>query len=109
MESVKVTMPLPSDPVVCSVEEELANLTYVDWDQPDRTLVVNKFVSPQTVTVICGTSQEFGRRELDVDGPADGPYSSDQLVLIRLFVIILGVFTWLYGITRLALLSRLES
>lgn len=100
-----VTLSLPRPPVECDVREVGAALTEIDWDKPLRTLRIDNFVSPQSVTVICDSPTLISQRDIQVDGPSDGPYFENDLTIIRLIIFAMGVATCLYGIFRLKKLS----
>lgn len=100
-----VILPLPPPPVECSVTETGAILTDVDWEQPDRTLRIDEFVAPQTVSVTCNTEVKIGERGLAVNGPADGPYFVSDLKRFQVIIVIVGVAIWLFGVFRLRQLS----
>lgn len=100
-----ITLSLPPPPVECDIREVGASLTEIDWDQPDRTLRVDRFVSPQSVTVICDTPTFISERDIQIVGPADGPYFESDLVPIRIAIFAIGVALCLYGLFRLRKLS----
>lgn len=100
-----ITLSLPPPPVECDIKEVGASLTEIDWDQPDRTLRVDSFVSPQSVTVICETPTFISERDIQIVGPADGPYFESDLTPIRIAIFATGVALCLYGLFRLRKLS----
>lgn len=103
--AVYVNVSLPPPPVECDIREIGASLTEIDWDQPDRTLRIDNFVSPQSVTIICETPTPISQRDIQVEGPPDGPYFEANLIPIRLIILFMGVATWIYGLFRLRKLS----
>lgn len=101
IEATRVDIRLPPPPVQCDIEEKGASFTEVDWDQPDRTLQINVFVSPQVVTIKCKNAAQLGQRGFIVAGPADGPYFSSDLKWFSIIIFVMGVVTWGYGVIRL--------
>ncbi|WP_306120484.1 MULTISPECIES: hypothetical protein [unclassified Roseitalea] len=104
-EADHITLSLPPPPVECNIREVGASLTEIDWDQPDRTLRIDNFVSPQSVTVICNTPTLISERDIQVVGSSDGPYFESDLIPIKFAIFAIGVALCLYGLFRLRKLS----
>ena len=104
----KVTITVPRS---CNYKSERgATIIFVDPGSGSHSIEVDRFVAPQSVTILCENGDHLEKRNVVIEAQPEGPYFLTELQTYQFRTYIAGGLTWLIGVfvtfIRVRLLSR---